>query len=207
MSLTEITEVRRTVEENTKLAIPCYNRDYDPYGWAITVVRADDFTDYKVTKENKQLLEECIADAKAGTANQQAADRINENTAKVKTEYKKVMIHKNDPKYQLPKVKNPGYLEIDPNWDQAKILIEQNNHERKVIEYETYKLLEKANMMYLNQIIGIAYWYELNTGNHLKNNHTVQEILEHIESKCNKEEHIDVKKELDNINEQPSFKN
>ena len=157
VSLTEITEVRRAIEENTKLAIPCYNRDYDPYGWAITVVRAEDYTDYMVSKENKRLMAECVALAKAAAPNEQAADQINENTTKVKTEYKKVMIHKNDPDYQLPKVENPGYLEIDPNWDEAKIPIKQNNHERKVIKYETYKLLEKANMMYLDQTIGKEY--------------------------------------------------
>lgn len=107
VSLTEITEVRRAIEENTKLAISCYNRKYDPYGWEITVVRAEDYTDYKVSKENKKLLKQCVINEKAGAANQQAADRINENSAKVKTAYKKVMIHKNDPDYQLPKVKNP----------------------------------------------------------------------------------------------------
>ena len=115
------------------------------------------------------------------------------------------MIQKNDPAYQLPKVKNPGYLDIDANWDQAKILFEQSGHERKVIEYETYKLLEKANMMYLQQTIGKEYWHKLNTGNHLENNYTVQEILEHIESKCNKEEHIDVERVLETINKQPNF--
>ena len=62
-------------------------------------------------------------------------------------------------------------------------------------------------MMYLDQTIGRAYWHELNTGNHLENNHTVKKILEHIESKCNKKEHIDVKRELENINEQRSFEN
>ena len=157
VSLTEITEVRRSIEENTKLAMPCYNREYDPYGWAITVVRAEDYTDYMVSKENKRLLAQCIADAKSAAANQQAADRINENTSKVKTEYKKLMKQKNDPAYQLPQVENPGYLDIDATWDQAKILFEQSKHERKVIEYETYKLLEKANMMYLNQTIGKEY--------------------------------------------------
>ena len=55
VSLTEITEVRCAVEKNSKLAIPCYNRDYDPYRWAITVVRAEDFTDYKVSKEDKKV--------------------------------------------------------------------------------------------------------------------------------------------------------
>ena len=80
VSLTEITEVRRAIEENTKLAIPCYNRDYDPYGWAITVVRAEDYTDYMVSKENKRLMAECVAAAKAAAPNEQAADQINENT-------------------------------------------------------------------------------------------------------------------------------
>ena len=137
VSLTEITEVRRAVEENTKLAIPCYNRDYDPYGWAITVVRADDYTDYMVTKTNKEVLAQCITDAKAAARTPQAADAINANTSSVKSEYKKNKVDKNDPAMQLPKVENPGYLEIDDTWDQAKILIKQNNHERKVIEYET----------------------------------------------------------------------
>ena len=60
-------------------------------------------------------------------------------------------------------------------------------------------------MLYLDQTVGKEYWHELNTGNHLENNHTVKEILEHIESKCNKEEHIDVERVLETINEQPSF--
>ena len=89
VSLTEITEVRRAIEENTKLAIPCYNRDYNPYGWAITVVRAEDYTDYMVTKTNKAVLAQCVADAKAAAATPQAADKIDENTSKVKSDYKK----------------------------------------------------------------------------------------------------------------------
>ena len=60
-------------------------------------------------------------------------------------------------------------------------------------------------LTYLKKGIGKQYWHELNTGNHQMNNHTVQEILEHMENKCNKEEHIDVKAELEKVNEQPNF--
>ena len=46
LTMTELAEVRQALEENHKTIMPCYNRDFDPFGWAVDVVKSSDYIDY-----------------------------------------------------------------------------------------------------------------------------------------------------------------
>ena len=83
LTRSECATARRALEENHKTVAPCYNRNFEPFGWAVAIIKDSEYVQYQVEKQNAEILARCVADAKAAavtTRNAAAANAINENT-------------------------------------------------------------------------------------------------------------------------------